>query len=736
MRITYLLEPYFKGGVEHRDEGNGFLPRTLRDGQEVCAILSRKQLLPSKRVLLEELLDERQRLVKRRIRLKQRRLDSSTIDTGESLLDAAQPISSQVPEGDVDPSLLDDLLIGHIPQILRNTPILLPPEPRLGEVLVQLRDHLILPLLQPRHTLFLGQLEDTIIKLLPQLDGTGRDLVDGLAKLRSHGENTAGRLRVRSLPLSIVNASSGDDEVLDGGAGVRLLRDHDATGEEETIEGHGLDAEARNGPVTGEVLVDILRRTEAGATNEDDVGVLTDRAVGREDGLVEVLERVVSPGTSTSPLHDDGEVGVGRGDVDDLTDAVDGTRLERDVLDSSGLESLNDLDSLLGGGDASSNTEAFDGEPLLPHLLPERELEGELARVDVEGVEGNADAIGNQLLNLSDLGTKSLCVVVSSTRQLDVVSSIQDGTDKAGLDSGRGHTSNHDGGLSEQTRERGIEEELALAANHVLVLDVDRAVELDVALATKPSNDDPNTTTLEVPRRERTNAAGASRTEVNGVSGSLGEVRGLAPVDRRGEDLFAQRTGDRSRELAQVGTCKYQFVVDGNLEVLRLPELLTLQIVLDQLLSQLGEIGAVVWDADDQETDREDGLALGEGDLALIGAASSLDLAEGGDEAEESLGRAGDDEGLGAVVEGDEELRVLGEVLVSLRDMWFKLLQDETGDGQHGAGSALTTLDGVLHDGWVDGGDGEGLLATEAGIEEPFEGLARVGGELLKGRRR
>lgn len=52
--------------------------------------------------------------------------------------------------------------------------------------------------------------------------------------------------------------------------------------------------------------------------------MLADRPVGGEDRLVEVLEGVMATGATASPLHDDREVGIAGGDVDDLEDTVDG----------------------------------------------------------------------------------------------------------------------------------------------------------------------------------------------------------------------------------------------------------------------------------------------------------------------------------------------------------------------------------------------------------------------------
>jgi hypothetical protein len=49
--------------------------------------------------------------------------------------------------------------------------------------------------------------------------------------------------------------------------------------------------------------------------------------------------------------------------IDDLTNAIYGTQLEGDVLDSSGLETLDDLDCFLGGGTPSATQKVSIGRP-------------------------------------------------------------------------------------------------------------------------------------------------------------------------------------------------------------------------------------------------------------------------------------------------------------------------------------------------------------------------------------
>ena len=136
---------------------------------------------------------------------------------------------------------------------------------------------------------------------------------------------------------------------------------------------------------------------------------------------------MVTTSTTTSPLKDDGEIWVGHCDIDDLTDAIDGARFERDMFDTSGAQSSYDLSPLLCAGNTSSNTEALDGQPFVTQLLPEQELEAKLLRVDVERVEGDTNTFGNLRLDLSHLLSECRSIVVTTTSKFDVVASRQDG---------------------------------------------------------------------------------------------------------------------------------------------------------------------------------------------------------------------------------------------------------------------------------------------------------------------
>lgn len=85
---------------------------------------------------------------------------TATIDASKSLLDATKPITSEIPEGEIDPSVLmrniheanhskNSLFVGHVTEVLSSRAVLLPPKPGFLEVLVEFLDDLRPTLGQP-----------------------------------------------------------------------------------------------------------------------------------------------------------------------------------------------------------------------------------------------------------------------------------------------------------------------------------------------------------------------------------------------------------------------------------------------------------------------------------------------------------------------------------------------------------------------------------------------------------
>jgi hypothetical protein len=161
----------------------------------------------------------------------------------------------------------------------------------------------------------------------------------------------------------------------------------------------------------------------------------------RQDGRMEILVRVM---TASHPLEDDGKVRVRFGNVDDLANSICASRLERSVANASLPQTGNDLSRLLRSGDAGSNSETLDGQTLLAHLMPQRELEAELTWVDVEG---DTNPSWDTRPDFVHLFAKCSVIVMSAASKLNMIPSIQYGADETRLYSARHHAGDHDGGL-------------------------------------------------------------------------------------------------------------------------------------------------------------------------------------------------------------------------------------------------------------------------------------------------
>lgn len=275
---------------------------------------------------------------------------------------------------------------------------------------------------------------------------------------------------------------------------------------------------------------DVFGTTETGTGNQANVGVLPDRRVSSDDGLVEVFTRVVTTGTTTSPLHDDGVVRVGNGNVDDLPDTFNGSGLEGNVLDTGLLEGGDNFSRLLRGRDTGSDTETFDRETFLAHLLPERELEGELSLVDVQSVERDTNSGLDSPLDFSDLGSESLGVVVTTTGKFNVVAGVKSGSNKVGANGGRSHTGDHDGRLTEQSGEGSVNVDLAVKSldelggpflgPNGLASDLGSVVELGGGLALFANDDNPDTSAFNGTASKRPDTTVTTGSKVDSVGGS------------------------------------------------------------------------------------------------------------------------------------------------------------------------------------------------------------------------
>ena len=125
---------------------------------------------------------------------------------------------------------------------------------------------------------------------------------------------------------------------------------------------------------------------------------------------------------------------------------------------------------------------------------------------------------------------------------------------------------------------------------------------------------------------------------------------------------------DFKRVIHKLTICR---VVDRYLHLVALPELFALKVVIQEDVDSICKVWAMERNINKEEPDMEDGFALGEGDFTLVKTRGGTDFAKGSNKAVEGTRWAGDNECLDAVVEGDTELGIVGEILVGCSDMAF-----------------------------------------------------------------
>ena len=165
---------------------------------------------------------------------------------GEALLDSPEEFAKESAVGLVDPSLLIvdplivkkkivlvfvsereltivpaqtqkahcHLLVGHVLEVA-GCSVFLGAEPDLLSIGVESFDDVVLLLKEHCVALVFAEAEDGVVKLFPQQDPAGRNLVDGLSELRLDRDDAAGGLAVAVFPSKlVVDAGRLNDQTL------------------------------------------------------------------------------------------------------------------------------------------------------------------------------------------------------------------------------------------------------------------------------------------------------------------------------------------------------------------------------------------------------------------------------------------------------------------------------------------------------------------------------------------
>ena len=196
--------------------------------------------------------------------------------------------------------------------------------------------------------------------------GCGRgvgDLVHVGAQVRQTGGHAAAGHALADPAGHLVvvrHTGRGHEEFLDCLGGVRFLRGHRGGAHEDAVDGHRRAA-VTSRPVAGEEVSGALRRADATAHGEDDVGLGAQLGVGGQQKVGQVLPGVVAAGVAVLDLDDDlDRVGLAS-DSDDLTDLVDRAGLEGHVGEAVGAQLLDESQGLVLFGDARGDDDAVDG---------------------------------------------------------------------------------------------------------------------------------------------------------------------------------------------------------------------------------------------------------------------------------------------------------------------------------------------------------------------------------------
>ena len=171
---------------------------------------------------------------------------------------------------------------------------------------------------------------------------------------------------------------------------------------------------------------------------------------------------MVAAGVPVFDLHDDGAVGHGPGDGDDLTDLVDGAGLEGHVGEALGMQAGQQGNRLVELGDAGGDNDAVHrgaGTAGLGQQALSAQVQVPQVAIHEHGVEsGRASRLQGRLEAGEVLG-QDRGGGLATAGEFGPVAGIGGGGDDSGIDGGGGHAGQHHRRTAGQTGESGVEGE-------------------------------------------------------------------------------------------------------------------------------------------------------------------------------------------------------------------------------------------------------------------------------------
>ena len=160
-----------------------------------------------------------------------------------------------------------------------------------------------------------------------------------------------------------------------------------------------------------------------------------------QDRLMEILIRVMATTSTTSPLHNDREFRMSLSNSDTLGDCVNGSWLQSQMSQS---QRLNVLCSNFQRRNTSTNRHGLNWEAFLSQFLDQWNTPLKHSRVYVNQVDTNTRAWSNLCFNLFESAFHMTSTKVTSTCNLNVVTSIDRSSHDIRIDGSGSHTWNHE----------------------------------------------------------------------------------------------------------------------------------------------------------------------------------------------------------------------------------------------------------------------------------------------------
>ena len=255
-----------------------------------------------------------------------------------------------------------------------------------------------------------------------------------------------------------------DEELLDVVVGLGLQAGHGGGADHDAVDGGGGRAVGL-GPAAGEVVGRAGGRADAAADDKDHVGHGADGVVGGQEHGVQVLPRVVATGVPVLDLDDDGAVGHGPSNGQDLTDLVHGAGLEGDVGEALGVEALEQSGGLLELGDPGGDGDAVDGGATGAGLGQQAlgpQVQVPQVAVHEHGVEGRGAPGLERLLQALEVLGQDGGGGLAPTGELGPVAGVGGGRHDGGIHGGGCHSRQEHRAATGQAGEGGVQGEAAV----------------------------------------------------------------------------------------------------------------------------------------------------------------------------------------------------------------------------------------------------------------------------------